>query len=163
LLGDTDWLFSQTDDELTRENAVVGICAPARGAWASQPLDYRLLEKSCPACDEIAAEQMVGHREIVTNEINEILRGMESRHVMIRRHAVSGADARHLGSAAGKKLLLAIVERFSDEDANVRRVTLLVLSYWKRAGKPYHDEARKLADDPSLDVRGTAVEYFGRS
>ena len=165
LLGDTDWLFGKTDEELTRGNAVVGICAPLRGAWSSQPLDYRLLErlleKKCPACDEIAAEQMGGCREIAKIEIDEILRGMQSRHAIVRRHAVNSADARHLGSAIGKKVLPAIVERFNDEDANIRRLALLVLSYWKRAGKPYHDEARKLADDPNIDVRGTAIEYFG--
>jgi len=82
-----------------------------------------------------------------------VIRGMRPSHLIIRQHAVCVARERKLGTAAGKKLLPAIVERFQDSNANVRRLTILSLSYWKAAAKPFHAEARKLIDDPDANVR----------
>lgn len=174
MLGESDWLFAQTDSEETRANAIGGLVTRLRigGNQGAEPvpLDYRplekILQKRCPKCDVIAAEELKpgsSYVDITKEDADEAVRGMQSEFVTIRQHAVCVAGERKLGAAAGKKLLPAIVERFGDEVPNVRRLAILALSYWKAAARPYHEEARKLIEDPDMDVRVYAFEYFGNT
>jgi len=172
MLGDLDWLLEQTDSAKTRKHAVGGLVLPLR-SFANEtaqpiPLDYRpleaLLQKGCPHCDEIATEELRPgsvYVDIANDDVDEAVRGMKSEFVIIRQHAVCVAGERKLGAAAAKKLLPAIVERFQDEVPNVRRLAILALSYWKAKARPYHDEARKLIEDPDKDVRIFAFDRFG--
>jgi hypothetical protein len=174
ILGDLDWLLAQTNLESTRKNAITGLTSPltfwANRCGQSVPLNYRplesLLEKRCAACDECAQKELKpgsSFIEITKVDVDEAVRGMQSDFVVIRQHAVCVAGERSLGKAAGKTLLPAIVERFQDDVPNVRRLAILALSYWKAAGRPFHDEARKLITDPDTDVRVYANSYFGGS
>ena len=172
MLGDLDWLLEQTDSEKTRKHAVGGLVLPLR-SFANEmaqpiPLDYRpleaLLQKGCSECEEIAAEELQpgsSYVDIAKDDVDEAVRGMQSEFVIIRQHAVCVAGERKLGAAAAKKMLPAIVERFQDEVPNVRRLAILALSYWKAKARPYHEEARKLIEDPDKDVRIFAFDRFG--
>ncbi len=170
MLGDTDWLLTQSEPEETREIAITGITGPLM-AWASDcntpvPLDYRpleaLLEKGSDY--ELIAAKIVkpgsSFIEITRDDVDEAIRGMQSPHVLIRQHAVCVAGERKLGKAAGKKLLPAVVGCFQDDVANVRRLAILSLSDWKAAAKPWHDDARKLYNDPNSNVRMYAYDKF---
>lgn len=172
MLGDLDWLLEQTKSETTRKQAIGGLATPLRGFGNDVaqpiPLDYRplekLLQKGCPQCDEIAAEELRPGSvfvDIAKDDVDEAVRGMQSEFVIIRQHAVCVAGERRLGAAAAKKLLPAIVERFEDEVPNVRRLAILALSYWKTKARPYHEEARKLIHDSDADVRVYAYDCFG--
>lgn len=174
MLGDSEWLLAQTESEATRKNAVVGITAPLM-SWASEcntpvPLDYRplesLLESGNAEFEQIAADIVKPGSQfidITRDDIDETIRGMQSPHVIIRQHAVCVAGERKLGKNAAKQLLPAIVGCFQDDVANVRRLAILSLSYWKAAAKPWHEDARKLMHDPNVDVRVFANDKFGNT
>ena len=65
-----------------------------------------------------------------------------------------------LGAAAGKRVL---AERLSDRSMHVRRLTLLAISRWRRAGHPHRPALRRLLRDRSPDVRATARSVLGSS
>lgn len=64
-------------------------------------------------------------------DLSELIRGLNSAHVVIRQHAAFVAGDRALGKAVSKKLLPTLAEKLTDPVPNVRLLALLALSYWK--------------------------------
>lgn len=167
LLGDGEHLLKLTDDDATRKNAISGLVTPLQ-SWADSEvnhiqLDYRLLEhlleKKCRKCNQLAKEALKpgsGYCQIQAVDVDVALRGLTSRHVIIRQHAVCVLGERSLGKAAAKRILPALVECLNDAHPNVRRLALLCISNWKREAKPYRDELKKRLEDSDPDVRSTA-------
>ena len=165
LLGDIAWLLAATDTDSTRAAAVAGI-VDTLGAFTNlcphtAALDYdpveTLLAKNCEQCTKIVEESLVpgcDHRDITVAEVDEAIRALSSSpHAVIRRHAAMVLGGRGFGAAAKKKIAPALVQRFNDEDPQVKRLSVLSLSYLpKSAAKPFRDELEALLDDPDLDV-----------
>ena len=170
ILGDSKWLLAQSKNEATRKKAISGIVTPL-SYFANQcnnriALDYRplesLLDQGDEECESIAAEELnpgSSFIDITREDVDEAIRGMQSKHITIRQHAICVSGERRLGKTAAKTLLPAIVERFKDPHANCRRLALIALKYWKATGKPYHEQARKLCDDPDEGVRSWAYDF----
>jgi hypothetical protein len=167
LLSDGEYLLKLADENMTRKNAISGLATPLQG-WADSaanhiPLDYRLLErlldKKCRKCNHLAKEELkpgCTYCHIQSADIDEALRGLTSRHVMIRQHAVCVLGERSLGKAAAKRVLPVLAERLNDPHPNVRRLALLSISDWKGEAKLYRDELKKRLKDSDADVRYTA-------
>lgn len=171
LLGDVEFLFSLVENAKTRPHAVVGIVTGLKvSASERKPplaLDYRHVErllalKSPVIKRQLDKEIVPGSSliEIVESDVDELLRGLESPHTVIRQHAVSVAGDRSLGKAAGKRLLPIIAESLNDPVANIRRLALLSLSYWKAAANPYHAQMKALQRDEDASVRQYARDVF---
>ena len=169
---DEAFLFNLVEQEETRKAAVRGLLA-GLGFRAGQrtsriPLDYRpaerLLEmKSSSITSLVRSELQPGSSfiEITPSDVDEALRGLESKHAVIRQHAVCVLGERGLGKSVGKKVLPKLAKKLQDKVPNVRRLALLSLSYWKAAAKPYHAEMKKLqTEDPDRDVRICATYVF---
>ncbi len=173
LLGDVEYLFGLLDKPQLREQAVSGILAglTIRASDRATPLalDYRQVErllamKSSVIKKYVEQELELGRSflQIKTSDIEEVLRGLTSPHIVIRQHAACVARDRSLGKAASQKLLPALAEKLSDPVPNVRRLALLALSSWKAAAAPYHAEMKKLRKDKDPLVREYAVEVLKR-
>jgi hypothetical protein len=165
VLGDTKYLLKLTDDDVTRENAISGLTAPYQAGECVKPipLDYRLLErlveKKCSKCTRMVKKELApgtSYCDIAVSDIDEAIRGLQSPHLVIRQHAVCVLGERSLGKTAAKRILPALAEKLRDRHANVRRLAIWNISYWKSAAKPYRLEIRKLIKDSDPDVRSTA-------
>ncbi len=161
MLGDVAFLQQLAGHQKTREVAVRGLCSHYT-AWGSQGrrkfrLDYRPMEQvlDVPECRKLVKD-LYGGPEISSEDLDEALRGLESSHAVIRGHALCALGNRKLGKTAAEQILPAIALRLRDRNANVRRLAVLNLSYWKKAAKPYLAEVRKLFKDPSELVRSYA-------
>lgn len=167
VLGDVEFLFSLVDDAKTRRHAVWGILR-GLGSQASRhanpvPLDYRhverLLAKKSTSITRRVNDQLKPGSSFISiraNDVDEALRGLESRHTVIRQHAACVLGERGLGNAVGKRILPILAERLKDPVPNVRRLTLLALSYWKSAAAPYRAQMQQLTKDKDADVRRCA-------
>ncbi|MCA9621622.1 MAG: hypothetical protein KC731_21515, partial [Myxococcales bacterium] len=164
LLGDVEWLIELAADERHRAVAVRGI-GGLYGASVDYcrhrvPLDYRPLERllELAGCSEHV--DLDTSRDVRPEDLDELLRGVESWHPKIRRHAV-----RHLGDVsglrrgAGKQAVPAIAARMGDRDAGVRQQAVISLHYWKKAAKPYLAEVKRLASDRNEKVSRLAKHY----
>ena len=171
LLGDVEFLFPLVQNARTRSLALTGILTGLKPR-ASRclhpiPLDYRPAERLL-ALKSAAVTRLVNEElrpgssfiDIKATDVAEALRGLSSPYVVIRQHAVCVLGDRGLGKAAGKVVLPALADRFHDPEPNVRRLTLLALSYWKAAAQPYHAEMRKLQKDKDADIRFWARYVF---
>lgn len=171
MLGDAKHLLKLVDDKATRDNAVAGLTAPLK-ACANEsikpiPLDYHPLEclftRKSAACAAIVNEEIgpgSALREITATDIDEALRGLRSRHLAIRQHAVCILGDRSLGKQAAKKVLPALVEMLKDPHPNVRRLAILSIACWKAAAGPYRAEIKKMEEDSDADVRRTACSAW---
>ncbi|WP_442510396.1 DUF4303 domain-containing protein [Novipirellula sp. SH528] len=165
-LGDIDFLFEQTCVSATRVQAVAAIVSGLK-SQSSGPLDYRFAEKLLSSGDpevvEVVEEQLkLGSSlcEIGLSDLDEAFRGLESSHLVIRWHAVSVLGDRSLGRKAAKQVLPILAKGLADQNATVRRLTLLSLAQWKAAAKPYHDQMLRLKEDPDREVRMVATYVF---
>ncbi len=165
LLGEVDFLLELADSAKTRDVAIRGICS-LYSVWLDlclQPrkLDYRPLEQLLkkPACKGKVSEHFSGNCHIDEGDVDEALRGLESKHAVIREHAVIVLGNHRLGAKLATRILPAVAARLQDRSATVRRLAILSLSYWKKAAKPYAAEIRKLFKDPNADVAFTAEHY----
>lgn len=165
-LGDTDFLTSLVGDEAKQRHAVHGIISLLKESSVS-PLDYRPVEKlldfGSERVVEIIHEELKPGSSVIEinpSDIDEAMRGLKSEHATIRQHAVQVLGDRTLGKAASAIVLPVLAKRLQDENADVRRLALLSLSYWKTAAKPYHEEMRKLLHDDDGMVRSTATYVF---
>ena len=171
LLGDVEFLFTLVGDENTRLHAVMGIVTGLK-ARASEhkppiPLDYRHVERLL-AMDSVKIKNLVNKElapgassiEIAESDLDELLRGLSSPHTVIRQHAVCVSGRRALGTKVGKILLPVLADMLDDQVANVRRLALLSLTYWKVAAKPYHLRMKLLQKDSDADVREFAYYVF---
>jgi hypothetical protein len=166
LLGEVDFLLKLADSAKTRVVAIRGICS-LYSVWLdlclqARKLDYRPLEQLLerPACRGKVSEYFSGNCHIDEGDVDEALRGLESKHAVIREHAVIVLGDRRLGAKLATRILPAVAARLQDRSATVRRLAILALSYWKKAAKPYAPEIRKLFKDPNADVAFTAKHYL---
>ena len=110
-----------------------------------------MLEK--PACKGNVEKALASARcELTEADVDEALRGLESKHAVVREHAVRVLGDRRLGAKITARILPALATRLQDRSARVRRLAILSLSYWKKTAKPYAAEIRKLFKDPDADV-----------
>jgi hypothetical protein len=102
------------------------------------PLDYLPLEEFLSEHETLApavADELkpgTSYCVISQAEVPEALRGTNSSHVLVRKHAVCVLGERRLGDAVGRAVipkLRAIVE--NDPDSEVRRLAALSLKWWK--------------------------------
>jgi HEAT repeat protein len=165
-LGDLEFLTSVVEDKAKQLDAVRGILIllkePSRAPLEYAPLERLLALGSKEITAIIQDELKPGSSviEIKPTDSDEALRGLRSEQGIIRLHAVQVLGNRKLGMEASKTVLPALAERLEDENADVRRLTLLSLSQWKSAAKPYHDAMRKLKNDSDGLVRSTATYVF---
>jgi hypothetical protein len=102
------------------------------------PLDYLPLEKFLSEHETLApavADELkpgTSYCVISQAEVPEALRGTNSTHVLVRKHAVCVLGERRLGDAVGRVViphLRAIAA--TDSDSEVRRLAGLSLKWWK--------------------------------
>lgn len=166
MLGDIDYLFEQTHVSAMRERAVTAIVSGLK-SQSPGPLDYRFVERLLgtddPEIIEVVQQELKPGSslcEITVSDLAEAFRGLESPHAVIRCHAVSVLGDRGLGRKAAKQVMPTLSQRLEDPDASVRRLTLLSLSQWKVAAKPYHEQMLRLKEDPDREVRIMATYVF---
>lgn len=164
ILGDMQWLLEAASTPSTRHAAVLGIIEPLRSfinyCPHAAPLTYQfveaLLDQDCEQCTAIVEEELApgaSLRDITVAEVDEALRGLNSRHPIVRRHAAMVLGGGRFGAVAKKKIAPALVDRFQDSDRQVKRLSVLSLSYLpKSAAKPFRENLEALLDDPDLDV-----------
>ncbi len=173
LLGDVEFLYGLLQQADIRDHAVEGILKGLKVGASERkqplPLDYRhaerLLAMNSPEIEARVVEELKpgsSFIEIKPSDLDEVLRGLNSPHVVIRQHAACVADDRALGKAVGKRLLPALAEKLTDPVPNVRRLALLALSNWKADAAPYHAEMKKLQKDKDPQVRQYAFAVFDR-
>jgi len=123
MLGDDEWLASQPPSV-----AAYGYAAPLREICAGRPrpLDYRPLERyldGAPAAAHVLVEEELapGSSYVAAHveDVPEALRGLGSRHAVIRWHAASLLGERGLGDAVAERVLPALAAALSDENAIV--------------------------------------------
>jgi Domain of unknown function (DUF4303) len=169
-LGRLDLVLDQIG-RLPREAVISAVAAPFTGfrnsAVAPPRLDYRSLEgfiERWPAYVPALAEELKpgrGYCGITVDEVSEAIRGLTSKHVIIRRHAVCVLGERGLGAAVARRvlpLLGQIVTR--DADATVRRLAILSLLWWQKDSRRYADVVREALDDPAEEVRDAATYWL---
>ncbi|MBE1490993.1 DUF4303 domain-containing protein [Plantactinospora soyae] len=169
-LGRLDVVLAHAD-ELPGEAVVVAIAAPYdsfRDHGQHPPaLDYGPLEEVLtrwPAYATALDEELKPGASlccITTNEVTEALRGLQSEHVLIRRHAVTVLGERGLGRTAGRRILPALCHTMvHDPDPTVRRLAVLSLQWWHRDAHPYADAVRSVLNDPVREVRSAATGWL---
>ncbi len=79
---------------------------------------------------------------------------------MIREHAVLVLGDRRLGKRASERILPALALRLQDRNANVRRLAVLAITYWKKIAKPYASQIRKMFNDQDNGVSQAAKWYL---
>ena len=132
LLGDVEFLFPLVGEKQSRARAISGILTGltvrASNCPHPIPLDYRPAErllamKSAPITRLVTEELQPGSSfiEIKPTDVDEALRGLDSKHVVIRQHAVCVLGDRALGKAVGKVVLPKLAGRLYDKVPNVRR------------------------------------------
>lgn len=161
-LGEVEFLLTLADSARTRDVAIQGLCSlylstyyPAR---KTLQLDYRPLERLLekPGCARKVKKLYSGNCDLAATDVDEALRGLKSRHAVIREHAVISLGDRRLGKEAASRILPAVAARLRDRSPTVRRLAILSLSYWKKQAKPFAPDIRKLFKDPNPDVAYTA-------
>ena len=131
-LGDFDWLLTQSP-----AIAVAGCCASLsgfrdRGAHPAV-LDYTPVERllaRLPACApqaEEALEPGSSFCAIRGSDVPEAVRGLQSPHVAIRRHAACVLNERRLGKRGAADAVAALRARMDDPDEKVRYLVDLAL------------------------------------
>jgi hypothetical protein len=173
LLGDVEFLYGLLSNEELLHQAVGGILkglmVGASDRKVPLPLNYRhaerLLAMNSPAIEARVAEELKPGRSFIDpkpSDLDELIRGLNSPHVVIRQHAACVAGDRALGKSVGKTLLPVLAEKLTDPIPNVRRLALLALSYWKSDAVEYHAEMKKLQKDKEPQVREYAYAVFDR-
>ncbi len=161
---DSEELLNQAVDGILK-----GLKVGASDRKVPLPLNYshaeRLLAMNSPAIEARVIEELKPGGSFIDpkpSDLDELIRGLNSPHVVIRQHAACVAGDRSLGKAVGKKLLPVLAEKLTDPVPNVRRLALLALSYWKTDAAPYHAEMKKLQKDKDPQVREYAYAVFDR-
>lgn len=173
LLGDVEFLYGLLKSEELLHQAVDGILNGLKVSASDRkvplPLDYshaeRLLAMNSPAIEARVIEELKPGSSFIDpkpSDLSELIRGLNSAHVVIRQHAVCVAGDRALGKAVSKTLLPVLAEKLTDPVPNIRRLALLALSYWKADAAPYHAEMKKLQKDKDAQVREYAYAVFDR-
>lgn len=167
LLGDTEFLLALAAKEATRAIGVRGLLQPLGTVIFLDHkilLDYRpieeLLKKAENRKEVRSHADYLGSREISLTDLEEALRGLESKYPFIRRHAVMVLGDRRLGKKAAERILPAVAMRCQDSDSDVRYSAIGTLTRWKSLAKPYIASVRKLLKDPEEDVAERARRFL---
>lgn len=161
ILGDFDFLFKLSEDSKTRgivKSGISGLFGYRVDYCQSHlPLDYRPLERYFDnKCKPAIKDMWAGCRTIKADDVEEALRGLESKHAEIRIHAASVLSKHKNIRRRAKKILPALVDQLSDQNSHVRRRVVNAISDWGKDAKPYAKEVRKLLKDPVEIVRYVA-------
>jgi hypothetical protein len=165
VLGEAAFLLELASQAKTREIAVQGLCCCySQFMDASQQehrLDYEPMERllAIPGCKGRVERLFSGPCEIRPDDVDEALRGLESKHSVIREHAVTVLGNRKLGAQAAKRILPAIAARVQDKSADVRRLAVLSLERWKKAAAPFLANVKPLTKDPDPTVAHFAKRF----
>jgi len=157
--------------QLPTDVVVTAAAAPYRSfrdnTVAPAPLDYtplvRVLEEHPDIAAGLVKELAPGTSmcEIHAGEVDEAVRGTESPHPVVRRHAVTVLGQRHLGAAVGGRVLPVIARlAIDDPDSLVRRLAVVGLSFWGRRALPYLDAGRSATQDLDPTVRQAAITWL---
>ncbi len=162
ILGDFDFLFELSENSKTREIVKSGIAGlyyyRVNDCVSYLPLDYRPIERYFDnKCKPAIKDLWAGSRSIEPRDIEEALRGLESRHAEIRIHAAEVLSKSKALRRHSKKFLPALVEQLSDRSWEVRLRTLFAISDLGKLAKPYAKEIRKLKKDVKGSVRNAAA------
>ncbi|MDD1017178.1 DUF4303 domain-containing protein [Pseudomonas rubra] len=141
-LGDVDWLLAQAADPQLATFAVAGCCANLR-AFRDQGaqglvVDYRPLETllqrhpQCAGDVEQTIKPGSSYCTISNDDIEEVVRGLASEHVAIRRHAACVLDNRRLGKRKLAPALIALRACLNDPDPKVVYLAGLTLDSLQR-------------------------------
>jgi hypothetical protein len=152
-------------------DVATAVTAPYRSfrnhSSAPRPLDYGPLERAIEERPDLLAaiesELSPGTPmcDIGAAEVDEALRGTESAHALVRRHAVTVLGERRLGAAVGHRVLPVLARRAADDpDPVVRRLSVLGLRWWGRQGRAYLDVGRAACQDPDGSVRVAAQGWL---
>ncbi|MGN9807474.1 HEAT repeat domain-containing protein [Micromonospora sp. L32] len=169
-LGRLDLILDHAD-RLPQEAVVTAVAAPYTSfrdqGRTPLALNYRPLEDVLTSRPEYAtalAEELKPGTppcRINTDEVDEALRGLQSEHVLVRRHAVDVLGERQLGRAVGRRILPALSNAMvHDPDPTVRRLAVLSLRWWQRDAHPYVDVVRSVLDDTVGEVRAAAADWI---
>ena len=149
------------------EGAAVAALTMPLQAWKQVPLDYRRLEAFLDDSGHktralVEAELAPGrsYLEIGRADVPEALRGLSSRHPVVRWHAASVLEHRGLGVAAGKEILPRLRRALADPHPIVRRLAVLSIAYWKNAATPYLPAIEALKEDPDEAVRDAVAHVL---
>lgn len=164
LLGDIEFILKLADQVRTRSAAIAGISSlysiQANECGRRIPLDYRPLEQLLSRPPGTRKVTLDGSPcEIGAADVDEALRGLQSRYAVIRQHAVSILGDRRLGKQASKTILPALAAQLQDSNPHVRHLAILSLVDWKKLAKPYATDIRRLFKDSNADVRFSARHY----
>jgi hypothetical protein len=165
LLGDVDFLLKLSKSPKTSDAAVRGVCSLYSSlineCRRDIQLDYRPLEAilSVQATRKMVEKELRSSCQIKARDIDEALRGLESKYAAIREHAVLVLGDRQLGKKESERILPALAARLRDRNANVRRLTMIAISRWKKFAKPYAAQMRRLFNDPNDEVASAARHY----
>ncbi len=117
LLDEVDFLLELADSTKTRDIAIEGICG-LYSVWLDlclqfRTLDYQPLEQLLekPACKGKVRDFFSGNCHIDEGDVDEALRGLESKHAVIREHAVTVLGDRRLGAKLATRILPAVAAR----------------------------------------------------
>lgn len=164
-LGEAEYLLQLATQAKTREIAVQGLCC-CYSEWLAEGrqdhrLDYQPMERllAIPSCKGLVKELYSGACEIQSADVDEALRGLESKHAVIREHAVNVLGNRKLGTQAAKRILPAVAARLKDKSAVVRRLAILSLERWKKAAAPFAADVKRLTKDPDPTVAEFAKRF----
>lgn len=165
VFGETEFLLQLATQAITRDIGIQGI------AWTysnfmdaskqEHRLNYQPMERllAIPGCKGKVESLYSGACEIQPHDVDEALRGLESRHAVIREHAVNVLGNRKLGTQAAKRILPAIAARLQDKSAVVRRLAILSLERWKKAAAPFAADVKRLTKDSDPTVAEFARRF----
>ncbi|HEX5540248.1 MAG TPA: DUF4303 domain-containing protein [Micromonospora sp.] len=170
-LGRLDLVLDQVD-RLPQRVVVSTVVAPYTSfrnhtVAVARRLDYRPLRdviERWPAYIPALVEELKpgrGYCDITVDEVDEVIRGLTSPHVVVRRHAVCVLGERRLGAAVARRVLSLLGQAVSqDPDATVRRLAILSLLRWQKDSHRYANVVREALNDPAADVRETAAYWL---
>jgi hypothetical protein len=169
-LGRLDLVLSQAES-LPPDVVVSAVAAPYTSfrdhAVVAPPLDYRPLADFIeqrpaylPALDQHLAPGN-GFSAIAAHEVDAAVTGLNSPHVIIRRHAVAVLGRRRLGKSVGRRVLPLLCRTIrQDPDAVVRRLAILSMLWWRIDSRHLAEVVREALNDSAAEVRETAAYWL---
>lgn len=168
MLGDLEWLSHQ-DPAVACSGLTIRLLALAydQDGVTSPALDYRPLERWLDVLGDealVLAEEALAPGSYIAlkaDDVDEALRGLISRHAVVRWHAASVSGHRGLGKKNGAKLLPALVRALDDTHPIVRRLAVLAIGRWRSSANQYRGAVSKLCNDTDEIVARSAKHVLG--
>jgi HEAT repeat protein len=164
-LGDHKWLATQPPDV-----AVHGLVAPflaiASEGGAAPEFDYHPLEAFLTIQGDVASKLVESalkpgqsYRKLTASDVPEAVRGLTSKHAVIRWHACASLGNRSLGARCEKSILPALAVCLEDEHHLVRRLCALAIGRWKTAAQPYVQKLQVMLTEDDNEVVRNIVKH----